>query len=101
MARGVGGEHEERPGHSGIAEPQQPLGEGGPAKGRALADDAEGTAVGQHERGIERRSPEPPEIPHRPRGGGDGGGDPVDHGGSIQPLQQDAPPLRGDGVRAE
>ena len=96
----VGGEQQDGSGLRPLAEPPESLGEARPIGGRPLPDDADGAPVGEFDGRVHRHGA----VPAETDGVGRvryGGGEAVDDGHGVEPLQEDAPPPGGDGEVAE
>ena len=96
----VGGEQQDRARPRPLAQPPEPLGEGRAVGGVALPHDGHRAPVREREGRIHGHGAVPAEA-DRVVKVGDPGGEAVDGGRGVEPLQEDAPPVRGEGPRAQ
>ena len=92
----VGSQQQHGAGPRLLGQPPQPLGEGGPVGGVALAHHGEAASVGQDYSRVRRPGPVPVES-DREGGFGESCGDAVDDGHCVQAFQRDATPAGGNG----
>ena len=87
----VGGQHQDTAGQRPLPEPPQPLGKAGAVGGEALPHHGHGAPVGQGDSCVQRGGPEPAKSDGISQVE-DGGGQAVNDGQGVQPLQQHLPP---------
>ena len=96
----VGDDQEDAAEARPLFEPPEPLGEARTVGGVSLPDDGDGAPSGEGDGGVHRHGPVPAESDGVVEVG-DGGGEPVDDGHGVEPLQEEATPLGRDGAVQE
>ena len=87
----VGDDQEDAAKARPLFEPPEPLGEARTVGGVSLPDDGDGAPSGEGDGGVHRHGPVPAEA-DGVADVGDGGGQPVDDGHGVEPLQEEATP---------
>ena len=91
----VGHEEEDAGGPRPLAQPPEPLAEGGAVGRGTLSHYGDRPPSGEDEGGVQGKGAVPAEA-ERVGDARDGGREPVDGGDGIEALEEEAPPLEGD-----